>query len=187
MFGRHPRLAINAFLGLSTNALTATKQTEYVRKLRELFQYAYNKAKEATMRSAAEHKVHYDLKIHKSVLHPGDRVFVHKVGLRGKQKLADRWEHQPYIVRCQPILTYPSTMSSLGNSRSRKTRTLHRNHLLPFMFIPPMKQRQLGTESDNAVEPLEDERIQIDVDGSESAGADVSESDGEIKIKNEFL
>ena len=30
MFGRHPRLVIDAFLGLSSDALTATRQTEYV-------------------------------------------------------------------------------------------------------------------------------------------------------------
>ena len=35
MFGRHPRLAIDAFLGLSPDALSCTDKTEYVRKLRE--------------------------------------------------------------------------------------------------------------------------------------------------------
>ena len=35
MFGRHPRLAIDAFLGLSPDALSAQTQTEYVWKLQE--------------------------------------------------------------------------------------------------------------------------------------------------------
>ena len=51
---------------------------------------------------------------------------------------------------------------------------------MPFMFIPRMKQQQLGTGSDNAVEAPEDERIQIDVDSSQGAGTDVSESDKSI-------
>ena len=33
MFGRHPRLAIDAFLGLTPDALSSTSRTEYVRKL----------------------------------------------------------------------------------------------------------------------------------------------------------
>ena len=40
-----------------------------------------------------------------------------------------------------------------------------------------MKQQQLGTGSDNAMEAPKDEGIQIDVDSSQSAGTDVSESD----------
>ena len=114
------------------------------------------------------------------MLHPGDRVLVRNVGLRGKQKLADRWECQPYIVRCQPNPDIPVYEVQLENSRSRNTRTLHRNLLLPFMFIPRMKQQQLGTGSDNAVEAPEDERIQIDVVSSQSTGTDFSESDKSI-------
>ena len=49
-----------------------------------------------------------------------------------------------------------------------------------FMFIPRMKQQQLGTGSDNAVEAPGDERIQTDVDSSQKAGTDVSESDKSI-------
>ena len=40
MFGRHPRLAINAFLGLSPDTLSAKHQTEYAKKLRERLQFA---------------------------------------------------------------------------------------------------------------------------------------------------
>ena len=125
MFGRHPRLAIDAFLGLSPDALFATKQAEYVRKLRESLLFAYRKAQEAARRSADEHKARYNLKVRETLLHPGDHVLVRKVGIRRKQKLADRWERQPYIVRCQPNPDIPVYEVQLENSRSRKTRTLH--------------------------------------------------------------
>ena len=176
MFGRHPRLAIDAFLGLSPDALTATKQTEYIRKLQERLHYAYNKAQEAAKRSAAGHKAHYDLKVRDSVLHPGDRVLVRNVGLRGKQKLADRWERQAYIVKCQPNPDIPVYEVQLENSRSRKARTLHRNLLLPFMFLPRGKQRQSGVEPEIAVDVIADHGI-----GNESRDIDdsVMESDNE--------
>ena len=56
MFGRHSRLAIDAFHGLSPDALSYTSKTEYVRKLRELLRYAYQKAREEASKSAAQHK-----------------------------------------------------------------------------------------------------------------------------------
>ena len=173
MFGRHPRLAIDAFLGLSPDALSATKQTEYVRKLRERLLFAYRKAQEAARRSADEHKARYDLKVRETLLHPGDRVLVRNVGIRGKQKLADRWERQPYIVRCQPNPDIPVYEVQLENSRSRKTRTLHRNLLLPFMCIPLRKQRQSGSEPDTTEDTIEDETVRLEDDQSLSSGTEL--------------
>ena len=99
MFGRHPRSAIDAFLGLSPNASSAASQTEYVRKLRERLDFAYKTAQEAAKRSTSQHKRYYDLQIRSTgALQPGDRVLVKNVGLRGKQKLADCWERHPYII-----------------------------------------------------------------------------------------
>ena len=44
MFARHPRLAIDACLGLSPDTLSAKKQTEYARKLQERLHFAYRTA-----------------------------------------------------------------------------------------------------------------------------------------------
>ena len=142
MFGRHPRLAIDAFLGLSPDTLSAANQTEYVRKLRERLDFAYKTAQEAAKRSTAQHKRYYDLKVRSSgALYPGDRVLVKNVGLRGKQKLADRWERQPYTIVSQPNPDIPVYIVRLENSRSKKIRTLHRNLLLPFMGLPHRNTR----------------------------------------------
>ena len=92
MFGRHPRLAVDAFLGLNTDSLSSTTQTEYVRKLRDRLSFAYKKAQEASKKASAKHKVNYDLRARSSVLRPGDRVLVRNAGVRGKCKLADRWK-----------------------------------------------------------------------------------------------
>ena len=102
MFGRHPRLAIDTFFGLTPDVLAAKTQTEYVRKLRQRLSFAYQKASREARTSAAHHKSRYDLKTRGSVLEPGDCVLVRNVGIRGKHKLADRWEHKPYIVKEKP-------------------------------------------------------------------------------------
>ena len=158
MFGRHPRLAIDAFLGLTPDDLSAPSQTEYVRKLRERLHFAYKKAQEAAKQSAAQHKRYYDLKVRSSgSLHPGDRVLVRNVGLRGKQKLADKWEQHPYIVVSQPNAEIPVYEVKPEGSKVRRIRTLHRNLLLPFTAIPGERNSQAkdwGTQSAGTVEQV---------------------------------
>ena len=62
MFGRHPRLAIDAFFGLSPDVLAAKTHTEYVKKLRQRLSFAYQKASREARTSAAHHKSNYDLR-----------------------------------------------------------------------------------------------------------------------------
>ena len=76
MFGCHPRFAVDAFLGLTPDALSSTSKTENVRKLKERLDFAYIKAAEEAKRSAAVHKQRYDAKVRNSVLKPGDLVLV---------------------------------------------------------------------------------------------------------------
>ena len=161
MFGRHPRLAVDAFLGLNPDTLTATTQTEYVGKLKNRLHFASQKALEESRKSAAHHKSHYDLKARSSVLQPGDRVLVRNVGLRGKNKLADRWEHKPYIVKAQPNPDIPVYEVQEDNTRSRKTRLLHRNLLLPFMGLP-CSERQQTTVADQPSADIEQTDIETD-------------------------
>ncbi|MCG8046231.1 MAG: RNase H-like domain-containing protein [Candidatus Thiodiazotropha endolucinida] len=136
MFGRHPRLAIDAFLGLTTDTMTAVTQTEYIRKLKDRLRFAYHKAQEESKKAASQHKAHYDRQARSSALRPGDSVLVRNAGVRGKCKLADRWEKDPYVVIDQPNADIPVYRVQRQNPRSRKTRLLHRNFLLPFMGLP---------------------------------------------------
>jgi len=135
MFGRHPRLAIDAFLGLPGDSLTANKQLEYVNKLRHRLRSAYDKAKDASAKASAVNKKRHDLKARQSTFCPGDRVLVKNVSLRGKHKLADRWEPHPYVVIAQPLDDIPVYEVKREGSRYKKSRTLHRNLLLPFMNV----------------------------------------------------
>ena len=138
--------------------LHLSHQTEHVRKLRERLDFAYKTAQEAAKRGTAQHKRYYDLKVRSTgVLQPGDRVLVKNVGLRGKQKLADRWERQPYIILSQPNPDIPVFTVKLENSRSKKIRTLHRNLLLPFMGLP-LKHTHITEEPR---QPSSDDHVRI--------------------------
>ena len=74
-------MAIDAFLGLSPDPLSAKHQTEYARKLWEHLQFAYCTAQKAAQKSAAKHMATYDLKARHSALHEDDMVLVMNVGL----------------------------------------------------------------------------------------------------------
>ena len=180
MFGRHPRLAIDAFLGLSPDAQSASSKTEYIKKLRERLHFAYKKAEETARRSAAQHKRHYDLRVRSSgILHPGDLVLVRNVGFRGKQKLADRWEEQPYTVVRQPNLDIPVYEVKAAHSRGRKIRRLHRNLLLPFMGLPCKKHSEDRLHDNQSNESNLDSSVHVKDDTiserAESAAPDHSQ------------
>ena len=69
------------------------------------------------------------------MLQPGDRVLVRNVGLKGKQKLADIWEKNTYIVKRQIAPDIP-VYEVRQEGSTKRSRTLHRNILLPFDGLP---------------------------------------------------
>ena len=99
MFGRHPRLAVDAYLGLNSPEEPEVRSKEhYATKLKKHLQFAYKVASNKARKSADRHKRHYDMKVREATLDVGDRVLVRQVGFRGKHKIADRWEKTPYVV-----------------------------------------------------------------------------------------
>jgi transposase InsO family protein len=132
MFGRQPKLALDALLGIHIEENTSKSRNEYVRKLRDKLSLAYNKAKQTADKTAEVNKDKYDIKAKAATLHPGDIVLARNVSLRGKHKIADKWESEPYIVVSQPDQTLPVFQVKKQNPKSRKIKTLHRNLLLPL-------------------------------------------------------
>ena len=134
MFGRHPRLAIDAVLGIGSSEERKSHQ-DYVDKLKDRLAYAYKKAGEEAKIKGQKYKHHYDQNVRASVLEPGDRVLVRKVGIKGKHKLADIWESETYLVLRKPMPDVPVYIVQKESSNA-KPRTLHRNMLLPFNGLP---------------------------------------------------
>ena len=160
MFGRHPRLAIDAFLGITPDTLSSTKSTEYVRKLRQRLDFAYRNAQEQAKKTGAVYKHYYDETARSSVLMPGDLVLVQKVGVKGKHKIGDKWEHDPYIVISQPNDDIPVYEVRRDNSRAKKTRLLHRTLLLPFVGLPRLDEEDFEEDPDSLVVVGDDQQDQ---------------------------
>ncbi|XP_052797464.1 uncharacterized protein LOC128229702 [Mya arenaria] len=135
MFGWHPRLSVDAFLGTSPGNEGAKSHTSYVSRLQERLQYAYRVAGEAAKKRANQNKVQYDKRVRENKLSVGDVVLVRKVNLQGRQKLADKWEKDPYSIIAIPFPDQPIFKVQLETGKG-PIRTLHRNMLLPFISIP---------------------------------------------------
>lgn len=182
MFGRHPRLAVDAFLGIDPNQNNNSSQLEYAKKLKGRLDYAYKAATEEAQRQAQRYKKYYDLKVHENKLEVGDRVLVEKLGVKGKHKIADRWEEDPYIVLDQPIPDIPvfSLKREDGQGRLRK---LHRNQLLPFMSLP--NQQVVDSGSDIADNPDQHDSDDSIVSESSREEDNYSSSDSDVETDHD--
>ena len=92
MFGRHPRLSVDAYLGISlpkeSNIVT---QDHYATKLKKRLQFAYKVASKEAQKAADRNKANYDLKVREAILDVGDRVLIRQVAFKGRHKNSDKW------------------------------------------------------------------------------------------------
>ena len=89
----------------------------------------------------------YNKKVRGSSIAVGDLVLVKNVGLKGKQKLADKWKSDIHIVIDQPCKDVPVFVVRPENGSGE--RTLHRNLLLPLTLPWQQPKYNLQAESDN--------------------------------------
>lgn len=139
MFGRHPRLAVDACLGLQTPDEPIKSREHYATKLKKRLNFAYKVAASEAKKSADRSKSNYDLKVREATVDIGDRVLIRNVGLKGKNKLADKWDKHTYVVIDMPDKSIPvyKVQKEFGDSA---VKTLHRNMLLPFSVIPGISE-----------------------------------------------
>jgi transposase InsO family protein len=145
MFGRQPRLPVDWYFGLpgaDGEAVTEKTKLQYVQDLKSSLDKAYRAASEHAGLGAGRNKARYDKRVKVSVLDKGDRVLVRNVGLTGKNKLANHWCADAYVVVRRVGGDESSVYVVLKENGCGKERTLHRNMLLPCGFLPlPMKEQ----------------------------------------------
>ncbi|KAK7159830.1 hypothetical protein R3I94_005997 [Phoxinus phoxinus] len=139
MFGRLPRLPVDLAFGLPAES-PAKSHSQYVKDLKERLQESYEIAKKNSAKIAMRNKGRFDKRVVDSTLEEGDRVLVRNVRLRGKHKLADKWEQgvQEVVRRAGDLPVY--TVRPVG--QSGPLRTLHRDLLLPCGFLQPSQHEK---------------------------------------------
>lgn len=148
MFGRQAKLPIDLVFGISPSSGTHKTHSEYVKKLRERLQESYELAVENSRKINAKNKARFDLKVRAAELVPGDRVLVRNLSLRGKHKLADRWEKTVHTV-VKRISESPVYIVKPEKSDGPH-RTLHRDLLLPCGFLPVSPEEEVTGENHSA-------------------------------------
>ncbi len=134
MFGRQPRLPVDLAFGLPYHDSPRQSHSEYVKHLKTNLRKSYLLASCGMSKSAERNKARFDKSVTHCSLEIGDRVLVRNVRLRGKHKLADKWESEVYVVVNQaadlPVYTVRP------ERKDGPLRTLHRDLLLPCGFLP---------------------------------------------------
>ncbi|CAL9694123.1 unnamed protein product [Knipowitschia caucasica] len=142
MFGRSPRLPVDLAFGLPVRGKPFTSHSQYVRNLRLRLEESYQLASRNAAKLAEKNKTRFDQRVKPPILEEGDRVLVRNVRLRGKHKLEDKWERDIYVVVKRagdlPVYTVRPETDSSGRSR-----TLHRDLLLPCGFLPESQEPEL--------------------------------------------
>ena len=162
MFGREPHLPVDVALGVNSVSSGSGSYPAYIANLRDRLSVAYQKVIEESRKSAARNKQSCDSRAHQASIQVGDLVLVRNLSIRGKHKLADRWEEDPYrVVECIPGLPVYKVQDKDGRER-----VLHRNLLLPFRGPPstpatspqpvrPKQPRQLKSPTEDSSGDLE--------------------------------
>ena len=80
------------------------------------------------------------------------------VGLKGKSKLADKWDKHTYIVIDMPDKTIP-VYKVQRESGDSSVKSLHRNMLLPFSVIPGKSEVSIPSKSTEPKSPLIQDKL----------------------------
>ena len=134
MFGRNPRLPVDLVFRRKGQD-DGKSYTDYVDSLKKQLEYAYSLASAKAEKAGMRQRENYDRKVRGCTIQEGDRVMVRNVGLRGKRKIADRWEDEVYVVVGKPNADIPVYEVEKEAGRKGK-RILHRNLLFPINTIP---------------------------------------------------
>lgn len=144
MFGRQPALPVDFVLGTNPAAGSHSTHSEYVHNLRQRLQESYTLAADRARKRGEQNKIRFDAKVRAAELVAGDRVLVRNVNIRGKHKLADRWERTIHVVVKRisggPVYIVKPERGTGPN------RTLHRDLLLPCGFLPVDVAPEEGTK-----------------------------------------
>lgn len=159
MFGRQPRLPVDLAFGLPVSK-TCHNHSEYVKHLKDNLEKSYHLASKNAEKIMQKNKTRFDRTVTASELNVGDRVLVRNVRLRGKHKIADKWESTIYVVvkKAENLPVY----TLRPENADKPLRTLHRDLLLPCGYLPATSQIQPTppTKSVKQVSPTPEDEIE---------------------------
>ena len=145
-FGRHPRLPIDIALNINLPSVSSGKHKEYAAQFQKAMEQAYKTASQQACNKQSQGKQQFDKKAHYSDLKINDRVLVRNLLEKGGPgKIRAHWEDKVHIVVGQADKNLPVYEVAPETGQGR-TRTLHRNLLLPCSFLSLISDNTTNTE-----------------------------------------
>ena len=173
IFGRQPRLPVDLAFGLPSSC-EPKSHSQYVHELKGRLEESYRVATENASKTAERNKQRFDRRVVESTLEPGDRVLVRNVRIRGKHKLADKWEPDVHVVvkRAGDLPVY--TVKPEG--KDGPLCTLHRDLLLPCGFLPVAESKQPPKQTISKPRTRKQSRMEVSVESEEADDNSESEN-----------
>jgi len=168
MYGRKPRLPIDVLFQLGSPH-EDTDYVTYISKLKERLIYAYELASQNMEKSAKSNKRRYDRRVRGAVPAIGDRVLLKNIGLKGKHKIANKWQQHVYLLVGQLDPQIPVYQIQREDGIGG-VKTVHRNLILPLALPLP-------TEVKEPTKPIRKEYIVPDIQAHIPESSDEEENE----------
>ena len=132
MFGCQPHLLIDFYFPTIRDMEKHWYVDYYIAELCEWLQEAFKEVQVQSMSETERQKWHYDRKANTILLETGGLVLAKADAYKGKRKVKDWWEEEPYEVECQVTDGIPSYL--MKNQQTGHSWVLQQNWL--FLTTP---------------------------------------------------
>ena len=139
MFGRQPRIPVDEEFSVTFPKTTRNTMKQYVQKLQQRLQWAYEIAKEQIEKEVNRRKLYYDRKVHCMDVIPGDLVLGQTKSIRDSAQNR-RQVGVASLQSCRTVWGEPTIQKfqKIGGVGGDDLRVLHRNMLYPFIGVREM-------------------------------------------------